>query len=220
VAETSGVLDLSTPSRIHVVWVGGKAMSAIAEILVAMGHTVSGSDPNDVPILARLRDLGVSVAVGDRTALPEGVATVVRSSGTADDHPEVVEARRRGIPVLGRPAVQGAIARTRRTSECSETPIVCRFPGRVCEIMLIVAGSEIAVHEIKKIDPMMTACQTGKTMTTRNPNMASRLKTIRARLYPNRSLRYPPGNEYRALSRLSIPFSSPTDRAPPPNATR
>jgi UDP-N-acetylmuramate--alanine ligase len=96
-------------------------MSAIAEILVAMGHTVSGSDPNDVPILARLRDLGVSVAVGDRTALPGGVATVVRSSGTADDHPEVVEARRRGIPVLGRPAVQGAIARTRRTIAVSGT---------------------------------------------------------------------------------------------------
>jgi UDP-N-acetylmuramate--alanine ligase len=114
-------LDLSSPRRVHVVWVGGKAMSAIAEILVAMGHEVSGSDPNDVPVLARLRSVGVVVAVGSDTSLPSDVDLVVRSSGVSDDHPEVAAARLRGIPVLGRPEVQGAIARTRRTIAVSGT---------------------------------------------------------------------------------------------------
>ena len=114
-------LDLSSPQRVHVVWVGGKAMSAIAEILVAMGHDVSGSDPNDVPVLERLRSLGVSVAVGSDTSLPTDVDLVVRSSGVSDDHAEVAAARSRNIPVLERPEVQGAIARTRRTIAVSGT---------------------------------------------------------------------------------------------------
>jgi len=121
VPERWDELDLSVPRRLHVIWIGGKAMSAIAEILVAMGHDVSGSDLNDVAVLDRLRNLGVAVAVGAGTVLPPGVELVVRSSGVADDHAEVHEARRRGLPVLGRPQVQGAIARMRRTIAVSGT---------------------------------------------------------------------------------------------------
>ena len=42
-------LDLATPSRIHVVGVGGAGMSAIAEVLARMGNTVSGSDLKESP---------------------------------------------------------------------------------------------------------------------------------------------------------------------------
>jgi UDP-N-acetylmuramate--alanine ligase len=115
------VFDLSVPRRVHVVWIGGKAMSAIAEILVEMGHRVTGSDPNEVAVMGRLRDLGIVIAVGGVTELPGDVELVVRSSGVADDHPEVVDALRRGVPVLGRPQVQGAIAQTRRTIAVSGT---------------------------------------------------------------------------------------------------
>ena len=121
VADDAHVADLDVPQRIHVVWVGGKAMSAIAEILVAMGHQVSGSDPHEVPVLDRLRALGVQVSVGDDTTLPDEVAMVVRSSGAPDDHPEIRAARHRGVPVVERPAMQGAIARTRRTIAVSGT---------------------------------------------------------------------------------------------------
>ena len=51
-------LDLSRPLRLHVVGVGGPGMSAIAIALAEMGHTVSGSDLRDQPVLDRVRAAG------------------------------------------------------------------------------------------------------------------------------------------------------------------
>ena len=59
-----GVLDLSVPRRVHVVGVGGAGMSAIAEVLAAMGHDVTGSDLKPSAGLERLEVLGVAVTVG------------------------------------------------------------------------------------------------------------------------------------------------------------
>src|SRR4051794_41222863 len=61
-------LDLSTPRRIHVVGVGGAGMSAIASVLAAMGHRVSGSDLKASPGLERLMAQGVVVTVGHDAA--------------------------------------------------------------------------------------------------------------------------------------------------------
>ncbi len=51
---TGGVLDLSRPRRVHVVGAGGAGMSAIASVLAAMGHVVTGSDLKSSPALERL----------------------------------------------------------------------------------------------------------------------------------------------------------------------
>ena len=51
-------VDLSAPGRYHIVGVGGSGMSAIAEVLRAMGHEVSGSDLRASPPLERLATLG------------------------------------------------------------------------------------------------------------------------------------------------------------------
>ncbi|MBL6926687.1 MAG: UDP-N-acetylmuramate--L-alanine ligase, partial [Acidimicrobiia bacterium] len=50
---------ISDPRHIHVVGVGGAGMSAIAEVLAAMGHTVTGSDLKASAGLDRLTALGV-----------------------------------------------------------------------------------------------------------------------------------------------------------------
>ena len=60
------LLDLSAPTHVHVVGVGGAGMSAIAEVLVSMGHTVSGSDLKASSGLERLATLGVDVRWGTR----------------------------------------------------------------------------------------------------------------------------------------------------------
>jgi len=63
--------------------------------------------------------------------------------------------------------------------------------GKTLAIRLMVAGKEIAVHDRENTAPTTTACQAGISMTTRNPNMATILKTSRDRLVPIRSERYP-----------------------------
>ena len=108
-------LDLSQPMRVHVVGVGGAGMSAIATVLRAMGHTVTGSDLKASPGLERLRGAGVSVTVGHAAANVGDVDAVTVSTAVPGSNPEVVAANERGIPVLRRADVLASIAATRRT---------------------------------------------------------------------------------------------------------
>ena len=108
-------LDLRTPQRIHVIGIGGAGMNAIATVLAQMGHTVSGSDLRDGPGLDRLRAMDVEVHIDHDAANLGEVDAVAISTAIPDHNVEVVEARRRGIPVLRRAEVLAAVARTRRT---------------------------------------------------------------------------------------------------------
>jgi hypothetical protein len=90
-------------------------MSAIATVLVAMGHTVTGSDLKESPGLSRLRGLGVQVSVGHRGENVGQADVVTVSTAVPPTNPEVVWAVEHGIPVLRRAEVLGAIAATRRT---------------------------------------------------------------------------------------------------------
>jgi UDP-N-acetylmuramate--alanine ligase len=109
-------LDLSTPRHVHLVAIGGAGMSGIATLLAQSGHTVSGSDAVDSPVLDRLRELGVTVWVGHDAehvrALPE-LDVVGVSTAVPDDNPEVVAARERGVPVLRRTGLLPALAAIR-----------------------------------------------------------------------------------------------------------
>jgi UDP-N-acetylmuramate--alanine ligase len=108
-------LDLGHPMRIHVVGIGGAGMSAIATVLAAMGHTVTGSDRADSATLQRLARSGMAVAAGHDPARVAGAALLTASSAVPPDDPEVSEARRLGVPVADRASVLGAICSTRRT---------------------------------------------------------------------------------------------------------
>ncbi|HEX3473047.1 MAG TPA: UDP-N-acetylmuramate--L-alanine ligase [Silvibacterium sp.] len=90
------------PQRIHFIGIGGIGMSGIAEILLNLGNTVSGSDLRRSPITDRLASLGVTVFEGHSAANVVGSGVVVTSSAVNERNPEVVEARRRKIPVIQR----------------------------------------------------------------------------------------------------------------------
>jgi UDP-N-acetylmuramate--alanine ligase len=96
--------------RVHMVGIGGAGMSGIARILLDRGGQVSGSDAKESRGVAALRARGATIRIGhDASALDElpGGPTVVVSTHAAipKDNPELVEARRRGIPVIMRPVV-------------------------------------------------------------------------------------------------------------------
>jgi UDP-N-acetylmuramate--alanine ligase len=103
VAEPQHTFDLDAPRTVHVVAVGGAGMSAIARYLHALGHRVSGSDQHDSKLLARLRAEGITTFVGHRAEqVPAECDAVAISTAVRDTNVEVVEARRRAIPVLSR----------------------------------------------------------------------------------------------------------------------
>ena len=102
-------------ARVHLVGVGGAGMSGIAKVLLARGCRVTGSDAKEAGSLASLRALGATVHVGhDAAQVPDDATAVVRSTAIADENPELVAARERGLPVLPRAAALGALLRDRR----------------------------------------------------------------------------------------------------------
>jgi UDP-N-acetylmuramate--alanine ligase len=89
-------------------------MSAIATVLAAMGHTVTGSDLRGSPVVDRLADQGVQVAVGHRAEQVGSAEVVTFSPAVGPDNPELVEAGRRGAKVVRRAEMLAAIAALRR----------------------------------------------------------------------------------------------------------
>ena len=88
--------------RIHFIGIGGIGMSGIAEILLNLGNTVSGSDLRRTAVTDRLVSLGATVFEGHAAANVIAADVVVTSSAVNERNPEVVEARRRKIPVIQR----------------------------------------------------------------------------------------------------------------------
>ncbi len=88
--------------HLHFVGVGGSGMSGIAEVLLNLGYTVSGSDLKRSPTTDRLARLGAHVTEGHAAAHVAGAHVVVTSTAVRADNPEVAEARRTGVPVIPR----------------------------------------------------------------------------------------------------------------------
>lgn len=99
----------------HFVGVGGAGMSGIAKVLHDRGVSVTGSDMKLSRYASALVDAGVTVAIGHRASNLGDPEVVVVSSAIPQDNPEVVEARRRGIPVWQRAQMLAALAGDRRT---------------------------------------------------------------------------------------------------------
>jgi UDP-N-acetylmuramate--alanine ligase len=87
---------------VHFVGIGGVGMSGIAEILLALGFNVSGSDLQESPTIVHLRSLGAQVHVGHRKEHLDRADVLVYSSAVSEDNPEVVAAKERRIPVIAR----------------------------------------------------------------------------------------------------------------------
>jgi len=87
---------------VHFVGIGGIGMSGIAEVLVNLGYTVRGSDVSENANVKRLRDKGVTVAIGHKAENLDAADVIVVSSAIKPDNPELVAARALRLPVVRR----------------------------------------------------------------------------------------------------------------------
>ncbi|MGX9792199.1 UDP-N-acetylmuramate--L-alanine ligase [Mycobacterium sp. MMS18-G62] len=106
--------------RVHMVGIGGAGMSGIARILLDRGGQVSGSDAKESRAVVALRARGAAIRIGhDESSLdllPGGPTAVVTThAAIPKTNPELVEARRRGIPVILRPVVLAKLMAGHRT---------------------------------------------------------------------------------------------------------
>lgn len=97
--------------KLYFVGIGGAGMSGIAEILKTLGYEIKGSDLVPSEVTRHLETLGVEVVPEHTAANVADCDVVVISSAVGEDNPEVVEARRMGIPVIKRAEMLGELMR-------------------------------------------------------------------------------------------------------------
>ncbi|MFO7750619.1 MAG: UDP-N-acetylmuramate--L-alanine ligase [Desulfobacteraceae bacterium] len=119
--------------HIHFVGIGGIGMSGIAQVLMNLGYKVSGSDLAAGPITERLEEAGATIYRGHAGHQVEHADVVVISTAIPQHNPEVVQAKKRGVPIIQRAemlaelmrfkysiAVSGAHGKTSTTAMVSE----------------------------------------------------------------------------------------------------
>ena len=97
---------------IHFIGTCGIGMSAIARILIHRGHTVTGSDSSDSPLIAELTQLGARCFFGHHPDYVKGADLVVYSPAVPEDNCELAAAAALGIPVISRAEMLNRLAET------------------------------------------------------------------------------------------------------------
>jgi UDP-N-acetylmuramate--alanine ligase len=101
--------------KLHFVGIGGSGMSGIAEVLLNMGYTVSGSDLAETPVTERLRVLGGEIVIGHDRLNVGDAQVVVASSAISASNPEIVEAVGRKVPVIPRAEMLAELMRMKNS---------------------------------------------------------------------------------------------------------
>lgn len=93
--------------------IGGSGMSGIAEVLLNLGYTVTGSDMSEGKTVQRLKSLGAEIFLGHAEENLKTPQVVVRSTAIKDDNPEIAAAKKRNIPVIARAEMLAELMRLR-----------------------------------------------------------------------------------------------------------
>src|SRR5213593_4868687 len=127
------------PQHLHFTGIGGIGMSGIAEVLLNLGYSVSGSDLKMSPITERLARLGAKVYEGHAAANVSGAKALVVSSAVDEGNAEVQEARRLQIPVIPRGELLAELMRLKfgiavagshgKTTTTSMTATILNYAG-------------------------------------------------------------------------------------------
>ncbi len=98
---------------IHMIGIGGSGMSGIAEVLLNLGYTVTGSDMSESKTVQHLKKLGAEIFIGHAEENVKNPQVVVRSTAVHDDNAEIAAAKKRNIPVIARAEMLAELMRLR-----------------------------------------------------------------------------------------------------------
>lgn len=110
--KESNVFFLDKTKKIYMMGIGGISMSGIADILHSWGYKVCGSDRSESGIVDKLRDNGIEVYVPQRESnITDDIDFIVYTAAIKSDNPEMMEAKRRNIPMMERGEFLGEITK-------------------------------------------------------------------------------------------------------------
>ena len=89
-------------TNIHFIGIGGSGMSGLAEVLLNLGYTITGSDIEDSKVIKRLKALGAIIHLKHKISNLDNTQLIVTSSAIKKTNEEIVEAKKRSLPILER----------------------------------------------------------------------------------------------------------------------
>jgi UDP-N-acetylmuramate--alanine ligase len=104
-------LPKSIPARVHFSGIGGAGMSGLAQVLHDAGIKVSGSDRDLTAVVSNLRENGIPIRL-EQNGLPEETNLLVHTAAMPQDHPELRDAKRQGIPMIKRAELLARLCET------------------------------------------------------------------------------------------------------------
>jgi len=107
--EQLSILDPNKFKHVHFIGIGGISMSGLAEILLNLGFTVSGSDIRSSNITSKLEKKGIKIYTGHSEENIKDADLVVYTAAVKSDNPELAKAKSLGIPTLDRATLLGEI---------------------------------------------------------------------------------------------------------------
>jgi len=114
-----GVFDYK---RYHFIGIGGIGISAVAKMLSLKGKKITGSDIGNSEITNDLEKLGIKIFIGQKAEnLEEGVEAVIYNMAIKEDNPEMIEAKKRGLPGFSYPQTLGELSQKMCTLAISGT---------------------------------------------------------------------------------------------------
>jgi UDP-N-acetylmuramate--alanine ligase len=100
--------------NIHFVGIGGVGMSGIAEVLINLGLNVSGSDVRDSDYTEHLKIIGARIFIGHKAENIGNSDVIVWSTAITENNPELIEAKRKKIPIIRRAEMLAELMRLKK----------------------------------------------------------------------------------------------------------
>lgn len=109
-------LDKHNYKHIHFIGIGGISMSGLAQLLIAKGYKVSGSDRSNSKIINHLKELGAKIYIGQKKENITNPDLVIYTDAILEDNEELVAAKKLDAPVVTRGVFLGALMRNYQNS--------------------------------------------------------------------------------------------------------
>ncbi len=137
---------LKNKKHIHFIGIGGSGMYPLAQILHSQGYFLTGSDNNETETLEAVRKMGIEVFIGQRAENIKGADLIVHTAAIMEDNPELMEARKSGVPVLERAELLGIITSWYNNAVCvSGTHGKTTATSMITQI-LYTAGTDLSAY--------------------------------------------------------------------------
>ena len=107
---------LSKSKNIHFIGIGGIGMSGIAQLLLSMNFDITGSDIIESDRINNLRDLGLDIYIGHSRNNIKTPDLIVYSSAIKLDNVEIIEAKKKSIPIIRRAEMLGELLKLKKIS--------------------------------------------------------------------------------------------------------